>query len=246
MSTSYKLIVALQFTVFCSFGQVRIDMVRIEGGTFQMGSTSGRSNEKPLHSVTVNAFEMGKYEITQGQWKAVMGNNPSSFSVCDNCPVENVSWNEVQNFIKKLNAQTKKNYRLPTEAEWEFAARGGKKSRSYIYSGSNDVNIVAWFLDNSESKMHQVGTRQPNELGLYDMTGNVSEWCSDWYGAYVSSPEVNPKGSAKTDNLNQEKVIRGSTINTNSPNSKVTMRMKGFPSKAYATTGFRLVLAAGI
>lgn len=246
MSTSYKLIVALQFTVFCSFGQVRIDMVRIEGGTFQMGSTSGRSNEKPLHSVTVNAFEMGKYEITQGQWKAVMGNNPSSFSVCDNCPVENVSWNEVQNFIKKLNAQTKKNYRLPTEAEWEFAARGGKKSRSYIYSGSNDVNIVAWFLDNSESKMHQVGTRQPNELGLYDMTGNVSEWCSDWYGAYVSTPEVNPKGSAKTDNLNQEKVIRGSTINTNSPNSKVTMRKKGFPSKAYATTGFRLVLAAGI
>lgn len=246
MSTSYKLIVALQFTVFCSFGQVRIDMLRIEGGTFQMGSTSGRSNEKPLHSVTVNSFEMGKYEITQGQWKAVMGNNPSSFSVCDNCPVENVSWNEVQNFIKKLNAQTKKNYRLPTEAEWEFAARGGKKSRSYIYSGSNDVNIVAWFLDNSESKMHQVGARQPNELGLYDMTGNVSEWCSDWYGAYISTPEVNPKGSAKTDNLNQEKVIRGSTINTNSPNSKVTMRMKGFPSKAYGTTGFRLVLAAGI
>ena len=120
------------------------EMVFVEGGTFQMGSSSGDSDEKPVHTVTLSSFNIGKYEVTQAQWKAVMGSNPSYFKDCDQCPVEQVSWNDVQDFIRKLNAQTGKNYRLPTEAEWEYAAKGGKSSKGYTYSGSSDLISVAW------------------------------------------------------------------------------------------------------
>ncbi|HIT16106.1 MAG TPA: formylglycine-generating enzyme family protein [Candidatus Avimuribaculum pullicola] len=183
------------------------EMVYVEGGTFTMGATSGlgsSSDEKPAHSVTLDGYYIGKYEVTQKLWKAVMGSNPSDFKG-DNLPVENVSWDDVQEFLRKLNAITGKNYRLPTEAEWEFAARGGNSSRGYKYSGSDNIDDVAWYIYNSGSCTHAVGTKSPNELGIYDMSGNVEEWCLDWYGSYSSSPQRNPKGP----NSGSDRVYRG-------------------------------------
>ncbi|WP_282776075.1 formylglycine-generating enzyme family protein, partial [Phaeodactylibacter xiamenensis] len=177
------------------------NMVRVEGGRFKMGCTAEQgsdcwSREKPAHRVELSSFSIGKYEVTQAQWEAVMGSNPSGFSSCGSCPVENVSWNDVQDFIVKLNRMTGGNYRLPTEAEWEYAARGGNRSRGHKYSGSDNLGSVGWYRDNSDKKTHPVGKKTPNELGLYDMSGNVWEWCSDWYDKdyYSSSPARNPKG----------------------------------------------------
>ena len=178
---------------------ISIDMVKVEAGTFMMGATSEMkdpySDEKPVHQVTLtNDYYMGKYEVTQALWQAVMGSNPSNFKG-DNLPVETVNWNDCQEFISKLNSLTGRKFRLPTEAEWEYAARGGKKSRGYQYSGSRKISDVAWYEGNSRSKTHPVGRKQANELGIYDMTGNVWEWCSDWYGFYSSSSQTNPMGS---------------------------------------------------
>ena len=174
---------------------VSFNMVFVEGGTFQMGSNDSEAydKEKPVHSVTLSDYYIGETEVTQELWKAVMGSNPSSFKGSKN-PVELVSWNDCQEFIKKLNQLTGKNFRLPTEAEWEYAARGGNKSRGYKYSGSNTISDVAWYCDNSSDETHPVGTKSPNELGLYDMSGNVWEWCSDWYGYYSPSSQRNPTG----------------------------------------------------
>ncbi|MCX6278119.1 MAG: SUMF1/EgtB/PvdO family nonheme iron enzyme [Bacteroidetes bacterium] len=174
-------------------------MVFVEGGTFQMGSNDGYDNEKPVHSVTLNNFYIGKTEVTQKQWREVMGSDPPELNNkgCDQCPVEGVSWIDVQDFITKLNRKTNKTYRLPTEAEWEYAARGGNKSRGYAYSGSTNVGDVAWYSENSGLITHPVGQKEPNELGIYDMTGNVWEWCRDWYGAYEydwNSTISNPQG----------------------------------------------------
>ena len=216
------------------------EMVFVEGGTFQMGSESGDSDEQPVHSVTLSSFNMGKYEVTQAQWKAVMGSNPSNFSGCDNCPVENVSWNDVQQYIQKLNAQTGKNYRLPTEAEWEYAANGGKSTRGYTYSGSNDIGSVAWYYDNSGSKTHAVGTKQANELGIYDMTGNVWEWCSDWYGNYSSYSVTNPTGVTS----GEARVLRGGSWNFKANSCRATFRNWGNPVNRNYNYGFRLVLPA--
>jgi formylglycine-generating enzyme required for sulfatase activity len=152
-----------------------IEMVYVEGGTFQMGG-----NGYEIRTTTVNSFSIGKYEVTQVQWRLLMGNNPSHFKNCDNCPVETVSWDDVQSFIRKLNALTSKTYRLPTEAEWEYAARGGSNSKGYKCSGSNNEDLVGWHRYNSGDKVHTVGEKIGNELGIYDMTGNVEEWCSDW------------------------------------------------------------------
>ena len=178
---------------------INIEMVKVEAGSFNMGATPEMINpdtdEKPVHRVTLtNNYYIGKYEVTQALWQAVMGSNPSGFKG-DDLPVEMVSWNDCQDFISKLNAMTGKRFRLPSEAEWEYAARGGKKSRGYQYSGSNTIGDVAWYEGNSGSKTHAVGTKQPNELGIYDMTGNVWEWCQDWYGSYSSSPQTNPIGA---------------------------------------------------
>ncbi len=178
---------------------ISIDMVRVEAGTFKMGATPEMKNpwkdEKPAHQVTLtNDYYIGKYEVTQALWQAVMGNNPSDFKG-DNLPVESVSWDDCQEFISKLNRITGKTFRLPTEAEWEYAARGGNKSRGYQYSGSNNLSDVAWYSDNSGKITHAVGTKQPNELGIYDMSGNVWEWCQDWYGKYSSSSQINPTGA---------------------------------------------------
>ena len=177
---------------------VPFDMVEVRGGTFRMGATSEQGSdaydwEKPVHSVTLSGYYIGKTEVTQALWKAVMGSNPSEFKG-DDLPVERVSWYDCQEFIRELNALTGQNFRLPTEAEWEFACRGGNNSRGYKYSGSNYIDNVAWYDGNSEDKTHPVATKLPNELGLYDMSGNVWEWCSDWNGKYSSGAQTNPKG----------------------------------------------------
>lgn len=171
-------------------------MVYVANGTFCMGSRDddAADDERILHYATLDDYYIGQTEVTQGLWKAVMGSNPSKFKG-DDLPVECVSWNDCNRFISKLNGITGKEFRLPTEAEWEFAARGGNKSQSYRYSGSNDINEVAWYNCNSDSTSHQVATKQANELGIYDMTGNVWEWCSDWYGDYDSTHKNNPTGS---------------------------------------------------
>ena len=188
---------------------VYVELVKVEAGSFNMGATPEMENpdefEKPVHRVTLtNNYYIGKYEVTQALWQAVMGSNPSCFKG-DDLPVERVSWNDCQDFISKLNSITGKRFRLPTEAEWEYAARGGKKSRGYQYSGSNTLGDVAWYSDNSGSKTHAVGTKQPNELGIYDMAGNVDEWCQDRYGSYSSSPQTNPTGAAS----GSDRVTRG-------------------------------------
>lgn len=178
---------------------VRYEMVKVNAGIFTMGATPEMQTpwdkEKPAHQVTLtNNYYIGKTEVTQSLWRAVMDNNPSSFKG-DNKPVEHVSWNDCQTFISKLNVAPGKNFRLPTEAEWEFAARGGNNSHHYQYSGSNSLDDVAWFDNNSGKETHDVATKQPNELGLYDMSGNVWEWCSDWDGFYLSPPQTNPTGA---------------------------------------------------
>lgn len=176
---------------------IKYNMVWVDGGTFRMGATSEQgseiSDEKPVHSVTLSGYYIGKTEVTQALWQAVMGSNPSYFEG-DDLPVEQVSWDDCQEFIRKLNSLTGQNFRLPTEAEWEFACRGGNNSRGYKYSGSNYIDNVAWYDGNSGDKTHPVATKSPNELGIYDMSGNVWEWCADWYGDYSSGRQTNPKG----------------------------------------------------
>ena len=169
------------------------NMVYVSGGTFIMGGDES-SDQTPTHSVTLSSYYICKYEVTQALWRAVMGSNPSKFKG-DDLPVEQVSWNDCQTFINRLNNYTGRNFRLPTEAEWEFAARGGNYSRHYKYSGSNYISDVAWYCDNSGNRTHPVGTKQANELGLYDMSGNVWEWCSDRYGSYSSYSQSNPTGA---------------------------------------------------
>jgi formylglycine-generating enzyme required for sulfatase activity len=214
------------------------EMILVEGGTFKMGYNYGKTNEKPVHTVTLSAFKIGKYEVTQAQWKAIMGENPSGFDECLNCPIQNVTWNEVGAFVNKLNAQTDKRYRLPTEAEWEFAARGGKKTKGYNFSGGDDIISVAWFSENSYSKTHSVGLKLPNELGIYDMTGNVWEYCSDWLGDYDIRVIVNPSGS----NDGEFRVVRGGSFGTIVSDSRITCRTGVYAGDKYLNRGFRLAL----
>jgi TonB family protein len=218
---------------------LRHEMIFVEGGTFQMGSNSIEENQKPVHSVTLSAFNIGKYEVTQAQWKAVMGSNPSYFKDCDQCPVEQVSWDDVHDFIRKLNAKTgKRYYRLPTEAEWEYAARGGKNSNGYAYSGSNDLDSVAWYTNNRGHETHAVGSKQANELGIYDMTGNVNEWCSDWRGPYNSYNETNPTGASSA----FVRVLRGGSLMSDPNECLTAFRDGNIPDYSSFWSGFRLVL----
>ena len=222
---------------------ISIEMVKVEAGTFMMGATSemqsSGDNEKPVHQVTLTKdYYMGKYEVTQALWQAVMGSNPSKFKG-DYLPVEMVSWDECQEFIGKLNSMTGRKFRLPTEAEWEYAARGGKKSRGYQYSGSNSISDVAWYTDNSGRKTHPVGTKQSNELGLYDMAGNVWEWCQDWYDSYVSSSQTNPTGVV----LGWSRVYRGGGWNNYPSSCRSSYRSYNTSYSRYIGLGFRLVLS---
>jgi formylglycine-generating enzyme required for sulfatase activity len=214
------------------------EMVFVKGGTFMMGSIDGQDDERPVHQVTLSDFSIGKFEVTQAQWRTVMGSNPSKFAGCDQCPVEQVSWDDVHQFITTLNSKTGKKYRLPTEAEWEYAARGGSQSRGYTYSGSNDIGSVAWYDGNSGSKTHAVGQKQANELGIFDMSGNVLEWCSDWYGAYSSAAAVNPLGASS----GQGRVFRGGCWNYDPQSCRVANRSYFYPGVRFSNLGFRLVL----
>lgn len=214
----------------------------VKGGTFTMGSPdteTNRSADETQHKVTLSDFYISPYEVTQQQWKQVMGNNPSKASKdCDKCPVENVSWENVQDFIQKINAQSPgRNYRLPTEAEWEYAARGGNQTKGYLYSGSSDIGMVAWYNGNSGKKTQAVGQRRANELGLYDMSGNVWEWCSDWHHSdyYKNSPSLNPTGITS----GSLRVLRGGSWN--SPQvCRVAFRNVGAPGSRSDFLGFRL------
>ncbi len=219
-----------------------IKMVFVKGGEFLMGSSNkeGESDEHPKHKVYVDSFWIGKYEVTQKIWKEIMGNNPSYFKG-DNLPVEKVSWNDVQKFIKKLNEKTGLNFRLPTEAEWEYACRGGRLSKGYKLSGSNNVDEVGWYWKNSGKKTHPIGLKKPNELGLYDMSGNVFEWCSDWYDGnyYSNSSYKNPKGSSSGFN----RVDRGGGWMDEKGNLRCANRDFWEPSGRFSILGFRLALS---
>ena len=203
------------------------DMVHVSGGTFTMGCTPEQesdcySYERPAHQVTLSDYYIGKYEVTQFVWRQVMGmyNNPSGNRKGDNFPVENVSWDEAQTFIEALNEKTGKSYRLPTEAEWEYAARGGNQSRRYLYSGSNTLDEAGWYNDNSDNETHPVGMKKSNELGIYDMSGNVDEWVNDLYGAYNGNTQSNPTGPES----GSARVVRGGSSVRNDEAARVFSR----------------------
>lgn len=224
--------------VSTTIDKINIEMIAVEGGTFTMGCTSEQSSncfdgDSPTHQVTVSSFNIGKYEVTQAQWRAVMGNNPSHY--CDNCPVEIVSWDDIKEFLKKLNEKTGKTYRLPTEAEWEFAARGGNKSQGFKYAGSNDIETVAWY-DSNSTNTKPVGKKSPNELGLFDMSGNVWEWCSDWYGVYSSSAQTNPQGPTS----GSHRVLRGGCWGSLAVHCRVAYRDYFHPDSRSNYGGFRV------
>ena len=229
---------------------VSFTMIPVEGGTFTMGATPEQGDdaydlERPAHQVTLSSYRIGKTEVTQELWKAVMGSNPSEYKG-NKRPVENVSWDDCQAFIKKLNDKTSKTFRLPTEAEWEFAARGGNLSQGYKYAGSNTLNEVAWYWDNIPSQAEgqpgygtqPVATKAPNELGLYDMAGNVSELCNDWYGDYSSSAQTDPTGPSS----GSDRVLRGGVWFLDAEFCRVSFRSYCTPSGRNLNCGLRLAL----
>ena len=211
---------------------VSFDMIKVEGGTYKMGDeNSSYSSEKPAHNETIATFQIGKTEVTQELWQAVMGTNPSNFKGEANLPVEKVSWTDCNTFITKLNAATGKNFRLPTEAEWEYAARGGNKSQGYTYSGSNTIGDVAWTSENASSKTHPVAQKKANELGIYDMSGNVWEWTSDKYSTDYSQPRTS-----------SNRVDRGGSWSSTAPGSRVAIRNNFGESNTGNNLGLRLAL----
>ena len=237
---------------------VSFKMVAVEGGTFTMGATDDDTEaydyEKPAHQVTLSNYSIGQTEVTQELWQAVMGSNPSVFQASthpnygDNLqrPVERVSWSDCQEFITILNQLTGKNFRLPTEAEWVFAARGGNKSQGYKYAGSNTLGDVAWYWDNIPSTTsgtagygtQTVATKSPNELGLYDMSGNVCEWCQDWYGFYSSDAQTNPTGP----DSGTDCVLRGGGWDDDTGNCRLSFRTHTMPMYSRNFLGLRLAL----
>ena len=230
---------------------VEFKMIPVHGGTFTMGATSEQGIyaygwESPTHSVTLSDYYIGETEVTQALWEAVMGKsvtqiaNGNGWKTCGvggNYPMYDVNWDDCQKFIRRLNQLTGRTFRLPTEAEWEYAARGGNKSRGYKYSGSNYIDEVAWYEANSEHITHMVKTKKPNELGIYDMSGNVWEWCQDWYGDYTSNAQINPKGP----NNGSCRVNRGGDM-IYTEQCRVACRNYSCPDVREDFIGFRLVL----
>ena len=221
---------------------VSFEMVYVEGGSFDMGATTeqggdANSDEYPVHSVTLSEYYIGRCEVTQELWEAVMGSNPSCFIGAQK-PVERVSWYECQEFVSRLNSLTGRTFRLPTEAEWEYAARGGNQSRHYKYSGSDNIDDVAWYNGNSGDNTHAVGTKTANELGIYDMSGNVWEWCSDWKGGYSAGAQTNPQGPS----AGSRRVLRGGSWDGRARRCRVSLRSGIVPGNSGIILGLRLVL----
>ena len=224
---------------------VSFKMIKVQGGTFTMGATPEQgddaySNEKPAHEVTLSSYYIGQTEVTQELWTAVMGSNPSYFKGRgSNLPVERVSCNDCQEFITKLNAATGRRFRLPTEAEWEYAARGGSKSRGYKYSGSDNIDDVAWYKDNSDRTPHAVATKAANELGIYDMSGNVWELCQDRYGGYEKGAQNNPTGPSS----GSRRVVRGGSWGDYAGDCRSSYRFYFMPYSRFSSFGLRLALS---
>ncbi|MCR5444213.1 MAG: formylglycine-generating enzyme family protein [Bacteroidales bacterium] len=224
-----------------------LELVWVEGGTFTMGSNTARGAShsyeatRPEHSVTVGGFFMGSTEVTQGVWRAVMGENPSKFSGNDSLPVEQVSWTEAQQFVTLLAQLTGHRFRLPTEAEWEFAARGGVKGRAgepFAGCGRGQLEHYAWFTVNSDRTTHPVARLLPNALGLYDMSGNVAEWCSDWMEPYSAEAQENPRGPK----VGSSRVLRGGHYNSVSAACAVFDRSWYVPTATSEYFGLRVVM----
>lgn len=222
---------------------VSFTMINVEGGTFTMGATKEQGSssydwEKPAHCVTLSSYSIGQTEVTQELWQAVMGNNPSYYKSDISRPVEQVSWNDCQRFIRKLYSLTGQHFRLPTEAEWEFAARGGVNSLGYKFSGDMKLSRVAWYQGSGNP--HPVGKKQPNELGIYDMSGNVWEWCQDWFDEdyYSSSPVNNPQGPSS----GLWRTLRGGSWFDTSWSCRVSSRGCRAPNESSFYNGFRLAL----
>ena len=236
-------------TINYSVNGVPFKMVLVEGGNFYMGATSDQGSDavgaRPAHRVTLDSYYICSTETTQALWLEVMGVNPSRYIGDDNLPVEMVSWDDVQIFLTELNAITGKHFRLPTEAEWEYAARGGNKSMGYMYAGSNNVGEVAWYVSNAGTKTHVVASKKANELGLYDMSGNVWEWCQDWYSEYSGVIETNPTGPE----TGTSKVMRSGAFSrpvdmgTAEYHVRVSYRHSQSPATRYRTIGFRLAIS---
>ena len=217
----------------------KLDLVLIPSGSFLMGSDDGCSDERPVHKVKIiKPFYMGKYPVTQGQWQAVMGSHPSHFDG-SNLPVEQVSWDDAQKFCKNLSSKTGKAVRLPTEAEWEYACRAGTKTRYCSGDSEDDLKRVAWYSCNSRGATHHVGQKEPNEFGLYDMHGNVWEWCQDCYGAYEAKSTTDPKGPAS----GSRHVLRGGSWDSIPANCRPDIRMWSNQGSRNFVTGFRVVVA---
>jgi hypothetical protein len=217
--------------------QINFDypVVYIAGGTFTIGNPEVEKDisvDECNYQVVVHDFQIGKYEVTQKEWRDVMGINPSRFKDCDNCPVENVSWNDIKKFIQKLNERTGVTWRLPTEVEWEYAARGGRESNGYLYAGGDELDTLAWHNGNSSNKTHEVGGKIPNELGLYDMSGNVREWCEDWFKPYP--------GCNGPDYTESYRVLRGGSWSYDPLYCRVAHRTAGAPDQCSYGVGFRL------
>lgn len=220
--------------------KLNMNMIAVKGGIFTMGDTlgEGAENEMPAHKVKLGDFYIAETEITQKQWRKVMGTSPSSIEMQDFFPVDKVSWNDVQLFIAKLNAKSGKKYRLPTEAEWEFAARGGLLGKGYRYAGSDVIGDVAWYYDNSGHLPNSIKKKKPNELGIYDMTGNVWEWVNDIYGPYQADFQENPKGPES----GSSKVCRGGSWDDFARNCRITCRRGFSADRQSADLGFRLAM----
>lgn len=239
-------------TVETSYGSIQFDMAKIDGGTFTMGAQStsysqinydkdADSDEQPTHSVTLSSYYMGKTPVTQRLWYVIMGSYPdisNTYGRGDDYPIYNVTYTQCEQFITKLNSLTNKKFRMPTEAEWEFAARGGNNNNKYKYSGSNTIGVVAWYGSNAGGKTHPVAQKEANEVNLYDMSGNVWEWCSDWYGNYSVTAQTNPKGTSS----GPGKVIRGGGYDDLPTECRVSVRSNAPASNSFTTLGFRLVM----
>ena len=250
-SFTTKEAVASESTISIDVNGIAIEMVLVQGGTFKMGATPELNalaqcdaDELPAHDVTLDSYYMGKYEVTQALWMEIMGSNPSQMIKKDECPVDGMTHLECLQFIEKLNERTGKQFALPTEAQWEYAARGGNKSQGYLYSGSNDATEVGWVMENmTEMGQHPCGQKAPNELGIYDMTGNVMEWCADYYGPYTEEAQVNPTGPEANSGTNTC-VVRGGGYWDSASWCRNTKRICYAETHSQMDIGLRLVLIA--